>query len=44
MVNRYAVIDNPSGYVWGVVNADSPLDACNRIDAEVGGEARTYEE
>ncbi len=31
MVNRYAVIDNPSGYVWGVVNADSPLDACNRI-------------
>ncbi len=36
-MQRFAIIESNSGYVWGVVNADSALDACSACDAEIGG-------
>jgi len=36
-LRRYAIIDNASGFVWGVANATSPIEACRVIDAEIGG-------
>jgi len=40
----YALIDHGSGYVWGVVEAADPLEACHRLDAELGaGNDRGYE-
>lgn len=41
---RYAVIDIASGYVWGVADATSPVEAAQLVDQEIGGEPRTYEE
>jgi hypothetical protein len=41
---RYALIDDHSGYVWGVVDATSPVEACRIVDADGGDEARVYEE
>ena len=32
---RYAVIDNGSGFIWGVVDAASPLAACAAVDADL---------
>lgn len=37
-MNRYAIIETNSGYVWGVVNAQSALDACTEVDKAVGGD------
>ena len=44
-MQRFAIIESNSGYVWGVVNAESALSACALVDAEVGSrpEAGKYE-
>ena len=40
----YALIDHGPGYVWGAVEAADPLEACHRLDAELGaGNDRGYE-
>jgi hypothetical protein len=43
-MTTYAIIDNASGYVWGVTAADSPIDACLTIDADIGTDPREYEQ
>lgn len=42
---RFAILESNSGYVWGVVDADSALEACLACDADFGGrhEAGHYE-
>lgn len=40
---KYAIIEDYSGYVWGVIEAETPVDACRKLDEEIGGEPRTYE-
>lgn len=42
-MTHYALIDNNSGFVWGEVNADSPVEACAAIDRELGSQDREYE-
>lgn len=37
---RYATIDNDTGYVWGVVDAETPLAAVELISEEVGDNGR----
>jgi hypothetical protein len=37
---RYAMIDENSGFVWGVEDADDPIAACRQMDS---GEARFAE-
>lgn len=37
-MQRFAIIESNSGYVWCVVNADSALAACSICDAETGGD------
>lgn len=34
---RYAILESNTGFVWGVVDAESPLAACSAVDAEIGG-------
>ncbi|MBM1170192.1 hypothetical protein [Microvirga arabica] len=41
---RYALIDNCSGYLWGVTEACDPVAACARLDNMIGGESRMYED
>lgn len=41
---NYALIDNASGYVWGVTQAETPSEACRKIDHQNGSDDRTYEE
>ena len=43
--NRFAVLESNSGFVWGVVDAESALAACAAVDADAGGmhEAGEYE-
>lgn len=41
-MNRYILIDNASGFVWGEANASSPEEACRAVDADLGTESRTY--
>jgi hypothetical protein len=36
-MNRYALIDSNSGFVWGVTDAAGPLSACRQVDSDVGG-------
>ena len=36
-MTRYVLIDKHSGYVWGEAEADDPVDACRRLDAEIAG-------
>ena len=35
-MGRFAIIESNSGYVWGVVNAESALAACAAVDADAG--------
>ena len=44
-MTRFAILESNSGYVWGVVDAESALEACMACDAEYGGrpEAGHYE-
>jgi hypothetical protein len=44
MMTRYALIDNYSGYIWGVANATSAIDAARVVDTDIGGDPREYEE
>jgi hypothetical protein len=41
-MTRYALIDNYTGYIWGVVDAASPLAACRTLDAELRQPDRHY--
>lgn len=43
-MTRFALIDNHSGFVWGVTDAASAIDACRQIDADLGEYGREYEE
>jgi len=40
---RYAIVDHASGFVWGVVNAKSPVDACQAVDEDNRDFGREYE-
>lgn len=37
-MQRFAILESNSGYVWGVVNAETALAACAECDREVGGD------
>ena len=41
---RYALIDNNSGYVFGVVDASNPVEAAKILDQKIGDGSREYEE
>lgn len=43
-MTRYAIIDKCSGFVWGVVDADDPIDACRKQDLSTRDFDREYEE
>ena len=44
-MTRFALIDHYSGYIYGVTDAKSAVDACRTVDAEIGGaDDREYEE
>ncbi len=43
-MTRYALLDNNSGLVWGIVDANTPADACRRVDEDFGEPGRTYME
>jgi hypothetical protein len=36
VMNYYALIDNASGYLWGTVKAENPVEACKKVDADLG--------
>lgn len=36
-MNTYAVIESNSGYVWGIVDSSSALQACYDVDVQAGG-------
>lgn len=36
MKKHYAIIDNCSGYLWGDTLAETPVDACKALDADIG--------
>ena len=37
-MQRFAILESNSGYVWGVVDAETAIDACSVCDAEIGGD------
>lgn len=37
-MQRFAIIESNSGYVWGVVDAESALAACSACDEQAGGD------
>lgn len=39
----FALIDNASGYVWHVCQANSPEAACAKAAIETGGDERAFE-
>jgi len=44
MTKTFALIDNASGYVWGVTTAEDPISACRAIDESCKEYGRSYEE
>lgn len=42
-MTNFAIIDNYSGFVWGVVEADDAISACAKLDADIGSEPREYD-
>lgn len=43
-MNRYAMIDSYTGFVWGVRDAESPLEAAKAMDDSIQpGVTREYE-
>lgn len=40
-MQRFAIIESNSGFVWGVVDAESALAACSVVDNEIGGRPAT---
>ncbi len=43
-MTRYALIENNCGFVWGVVDADTPIAACMKVDESLGELDREYSE
>jgi hypothetical protein len=43
-MTRFAIIETNSGYVWGVVDAASPAEACRIVDEDFGAHGRSYSE
>lgn len=41
-MQTYALIDNASGYLWGITQAKDALSACQDIDADNQEYNRTY--
>ena len=41
-MNRYALIDENSGFIWGVCFAADPIAACQIIDEKLGEMDRCY--
>lgn len=41
---RFALIENNTGFVWNVIDAETPLAACSVTDLEIGHEVRDYEQ
>jgi hypothetical protein len=41
-MTKFAVIDEHSGYVWGVTKAADAIEACRILDADAGEHGRTY--
>jgi hypothetical protein len=42
-VPRYALIDNNSGFVWSIIDADDPGSACIEADRALYSHRRRYE-
>jgi hypothetical protein len=42
-MKHYVLIDHNSGYVWDEVDADTPIDACRKVDEKLGAYGRVYE-
>ena len=36
-MKRFAILESNSGFVWGVVDSDSSIQACYDVDADTGG-------
>ncbi len=43
-MTRYAIIDKNSGFVWGVLDGDDPIDACRKLDISTKDFDREYED
>jgi hypothetical protein len=41
---NYVIIEHTSGHVWGMVKADSPIEACEYVDQTYWKYGREYEE
>lgn len=39
---HYVLIDHNSGYVWDEVDADTPIEACRKVDEKLGVHGRDY--
>lgn len=44
MTKTFAIIDDYSGFVWGVIAAADPITACRLIDEDCKEYGRSYEE
>lgn len=42
-MDKFALIDINSGFVWGVTEAANAENACQRIDYDIGERNRTYD-
>ena len=45
-MQRFAVLESNTGFVWGVIDAENALQACSALDAEIGDQSNAghYEE
>jgi hypothetical protein len=41
-MTTYILIDNESGYVWGVTDAQNAIEACKKVDRRNKESAREY--
>lgn len=41
-MKHYVLIDKHVGYVWGEAKAESPIEACRKVDKELREFGRTY--
>lgn len=44
MTKTFAIVDDYSGFVWGVAKAADPISACRVIDEDCNEHGRKYEE
>ena len=42
MTTTFAMIDNCSGDLWGVIEGNDPLNACRRLDESIRAYGRCY--